>query len=220
MMHQMYKLFVNNKAVYFVTNPAHVNNILSIENEYIIQPYRNQKELQVLLENVLYNDANASDCVLFGKAPEKMLEEFLSLFICLEAAGGVVENNNGDILLIYRRGFWDLPKGKVDAGETLEQTAIREVEEETGLNQLRILKPVRFKNLLNTATYHSYILDGKPAMKIAYWYEMQTAFDGDPVPQTEEDIEEVIWVSKNNVADYYETMYPSIVDVLKAVLEP
>lgn len=212
----MYKLFVNNKALYLVTNPAHVQNILSTEKELVIQAYKDQHSMQVLLENVLFNDANDSDCVVFGKDPDQMLQVFLGLFICLEAAGGVVENPEGQVLLIFRRGFWDLPKGKVDAGETLEQTAVREVEEETGLQRLKLIRPVTFPGYSNPATYHSYWIDGKPAIKIAYWYEMQTDFDGKLVPQTEEDIEEARWVSKAELPDYYDTMYSSIVDVLEA----
>lgn len=215
-MFQMYKLFVNNKALYLVTNPAHVQNILSGDNEPVIQPYRDQASMRVLLEKVLYNDANDSDCVLFGKDPDQMLQELLGTFICLDAAGGVVENNQGEILLIFRRGFWDLPKGKVDEGETLEQTAVREVEEETGLKKLKLIKPVLYHGLSNKATYHSYLIDGKPAMKIAYWYEMQTDFEGQLVPQAEEDIEEARWVAKTDLPQYYDTMYPSIVDVLEA----
>ena len=212
----MYKLFVNNKALYLVTNPAHVQNILSTEKELVIQPFLEQRSMRVLLENVLFNDANDSDCVVFGKDPEKMLQDTLGLFICLEAAGGVVENADGQVLLIFRRGSWDLPKGKVDPGETLEQTALREVEEETGLKRLKLIKPVLFPAYNNKATYHSYLIDGKPAMKIAYWYEMQTDFDGELVPQTEEDIEEARWVSRSDLPNYYDTMYPSIVDVLEA----
>ncbi len=211
----MYKLFINNKTVYLVTNPSRVENVLSHDNEYIIIPYRNKKDLQNLLENVLFKDTNKSDCIIFGKDPEIILKELLSLFECLEAAGGLVENDHAETLLIFRRGFWDLPKGKAEDGESIEETALREVEEETGLTGLSILHPITFKGLENKATYHSYLLKGKHAMKISHWFLMHTSFKGDLIPQTDEDIEQAIWVPKNKLPDYFDGMYLSIIDVLK-----
>jgi 8-oxo-dGTP pyrophosphatase MutT (NUDIX family) len=217
MIAQMYKLFINNKTVYLVVNPIQVQNILVSDNELIIQKYEGKKEIGILLDNVLYSEHNNSDCVVFGKDPSLILNDVLSHFTCLEAAGGVVENQYGEILLIFRRGAWDLPKGKMDDGESLEETAIREVEEETGLNSPVIVRAVRYKGLLNEATYHSYLLKNKRAMKISYWFQMRTIHTGDLKPQTDEDIEQAIWVPKNKLPAYYPEMYPSIVDVLENI---
>ena len=210
----MYKLFINNKTVYLCQNPANVENLM--HEDYIIQSYSNKTEFSSILK-VILNDSNQSNLVLFYADVEKMFNEVCSYFKCIEAAGGVVQNSNGEILLIHRRGFWDLPKGKLDDNETIEEAAIREVEEETGLKNVSILHPIRFRKLKNKATYHSYFIQDTPALKISYWFEMICDDDGELIPQTEEDIEQVIWVKKEELSNYYENMYTSIIDVLKEV---
>ena len=215
-MNQKYKFFVNNKIVYLTNNPSSVNNLVG-NTDFIIEPYTNEQSLASSFK-IIFNDLNTSNYILFHKDVEKLKNDFLAHFICLEAAGGVVYNTKNEILLIHRRGFWDLPKGKMEDGETIEETAIREVEEETGLTNVMILKPILFKELANTATYHSYSINGKPAMKISYWFEMKTDFAAALIPQTEEDIEQAIWVKKEDVSDYFDNMYSSIIDVLKEVL--
>lgn len=215
-MNQKYKFFVNNKVVYLTNNPSNVDNLVG-NADFIIEPYKDEQSLATSLK-IIFNDLNTSNYILFHKNVEKLKEDFLAHFICLEAAGGVVYNAKNEILLIHRRGFWDLPKGKMEEGETIEETAVREVEEETGLVNVHILKPVLFKAVTNTATYHSYILNGKQAMKISYWFEMKTEFATELIPQQEEDIEQAIWVKKEAIPDYFDNMYSSIIDVLKEVL--
>ena len=215
-MNQKYKFFVNNKIVYLTNNPSSVNNLVG-NTDFIIEPYTNEQSLASSFK-IIFNDLNTSNYILFHKDVEKLKNDFLAHFICLEAAGGVVYNTKNEILLIHRRGFWDLPKGKMEIDETIEDTAIREVEEETGLTNVMILKPILFKELANTATYHSYSINGKQAMKISYWFEMKTDFAAALIPQTEEDIEQAIWVKKEDVPTYFDNMYSSIIDVLKEVL--
>ena len=211
----MYKLFINNKIIFLCQNPAFVENVMN-EN-FIIEPYTTKEEFNSTFK-VIMNDLNPNDFVLYHKDLEKMLAEICSFFKCLEAAGGVVFNQKNEILLIHRRGFWDLPKGKIEKNETAEQAAIREVIEETGLTSVTIKNPVVFKKLNNKATIHSYELNGKPALKISYWFEMKTSDVHPLTPQTEEDIEQVIWVKKENIPEYFGNMYLSIIDVLKEVL--
>ena len=215
-MNQKYKFFVNNKIVYLTNNPSSVNNLVG-NTDFIIEPYSNEQSLASSFK-IIFNDLNTSNYILFHKDVEKLKNDFLAHFICLGAAGGVVYNTKNEILLIHRRGFWDLPKGKMEIDETIEDTAIREVEEETGLTNVSILKPILFKELANTATYHSYSINGKQAMKISYWFEMKTDFAAALIPQTEEDIEQAIWVKKEDVPTYFDNMYSSIIDVLKEVL--
>ena len=152
-MNQKYKFFVNNKIVYLTNNPSSVNNLVG-NTDFIIEPYTNEQSLASSFK-IIFNDLNTSNYILFHKDVEKLKNDFLAHFICLGAAGGVVYNTKNEILLIHRRGFWDLPKGKMEIDETIEDTAIREVEEETGLTNVMILKPILFKELANTATYHS-----------------------------------------------------------------
>ncbi|MDG2449768.1 MAG: NUDIX domain-containing protein [Saprospiraceae bacterium] len=114
-------------------------------------------------------------------------EDFFSLFKVIKAGGGLVLNTKGEVLLIFRRGSWDLPKGKKEKGEKRKETAIREVQEETGLNQLTILNSL-------PDTYHTYRTSKERVIKLSYWYLMET-LDMGLTPQTEEDIEIAKWVN-------------------------
>lgn len=105
----------------------------------------------------------------------------------IEAAGGAVYNTLGQLLLIRRLGKWDLPKGKLEAGESVEECAIREVEEECGISELVITGQL-------PDTYHMYLLSGKRVLKKSVWFRMNTSSWMNAKPQTEENIEEVKWV--------------------------
>jgi 8-oxo-dGTP pyrophosphatase MutT (NUDIX family) len=126
-----------------------------------------------------------------GAAYDKMLQAFFALFLVIEAAGGLVYNEQGQILAILRRGFWDLPKGKVEKKEPIHKAALREVEEETGVKHLRL-------GDFLLETYHIYIDPRKQrrVLKRSHWYAMYCEGDAELVPQTEEDIELVCWLSK------------------------
>jgi 8-oxo-dGTP pyrophosphatase MutT (NUDIX family) len=130
-------------------------------------------------------------------------------FTIVEAAGGVVLNEKEEILLIERKGWWDLPKGKMDAGETHEQTAIREVKEETGLHSISITKPLE-------NTCHTYNTEDERFLKVCYWYEMKGSSLEKLIPQTEEQITQIIWVAKTDLKNYFATTYPAIVALLKS----
>lgn len=121
----------------------------------------------------------------------------------IEAAGGLVFNNQQELLMIFRRGFWDLPKGKVDKGETLDQCAVREVMEETGLQNIQL-------DEFLTTTYHTYQQNGDTILKPSHWFKMLSTFAETLVPQTEEDITEIKWVSKKEAEQLKELMYPTI----------
>jgi len=129
-------------------------------------------------------------------------------FIVLKAAGGLVINEKKELLFILRRGFWDLPKGKLEAGEKLEDCAVREVEEETGITNIKLGK-------LLVTTYHTYDESGKHILKESYWYLMHVEKAGKLVPQTEEDITEIRWVKKKELQEVLKNTFPSIIDVIK-----
>ncbi|MEZ5055350.1 MAG: NUDIX domain-containing protein [Chitinophagales bacterium] len=211
----MYKLFINNKIVFLCQNPAHVQNIMY--GNFIIEPYTNRANLETTIQ-ILLGNSNSNNLILFHKDVDALFTDFCSFFKCIEAAGGVVVNDKNEILLIFRRGSWDLPKGKIEKKESIEVAAIREVEEETGLSQVEIVQPIVFSTYSNKATYHSYEINGKPCLKISYWFEMKTKSNANLIPQTEEDIEQAIWVAKSAIPSYFDTMYSNIIDVLKAVL--
>ncbi len=133
--------------------------------------------------------------------------------ICAEfrevnAGGGLVSNRRGDFLLISRNGLWDLPKGHQDPGEPIETTALREVEEETGIRGL-ILRG------LICVTDHCYRRDGVWHLKHTWWYDMLHNDPADLTPQREEDISKAAWVAKSSLPPFLLNTYPSIAEVFR-----
>ena len=124
------------------------------------------------------------------------------------AAGGIVENEEKQILMIFRRGKWDLPKGKLDEGETIEECAVREVEEETGLRSVHLGELIE-------VTLHTYIEKGNEIEKETYWYAMKVEGDQKLVAQSEEDIEEVRWVKETELPTYLNNSYTNIVEIIE-----
>jgi len=140
---------------------------------------------------------------------EELRKAFWKKFMLVKAAGGLVLNEDGEILFIFRRGKWDLPKGKLDEGETLETCAVREVQEETGL------KNVQMKKHLVT-TYHTYDESGHHILKETWWYLLSASKKEALVPQTIEQITQIEWADPRNLEKYVSNTFPSIIDVLKA----
>lgn len=147
--------------------------------------------------------------VLAANKLEDLKAALWKRFEIIKAGGGLVFNEDGKVLMMFRRGKWDLPKGKLDEGESIEECAVREIEEETGLKEL-----VREKFI--TTTYHHYSFKGKEILKESYWYEVRTNFKGSLVPQLEEDITEVKWVAITELDNYLENTYASIREVFAA----
>jgi 8-oxo-dGTP pyrophosphatase MutT (NUDIX family) len=129
------------------------------------------------------------------------------------AAGGIVKNPKQEILWIFRRGFWDLPKGKLDLGETIPQCALREVEEETGLTQIQL-------NEIITITYHDYFDKylNTQVTKETHWYKMSIQDLQNGIPQTEEDIEKMEWFSLDALGIPMQHTYENIKIVIAAYL--
>ncbi len=138
---------------------------------------------------------------------ETTFSQVCSQFTQINAAGGVVENGNGEYLLILRNGLWDLPKGKQEDGEDISVTAIREVQEECGITTLQ-------QGELICITRHTYKMNGMHILKHTFWYRMKCTAECNLKPQTEENIQEVRWVKKEALAEYIANTYPSIKEVL------
>lgn len=130
-------------------------------------------------------------------------EEFLKYFLVLEAAGGIVQHADTRYLMIKRFGVWDFPKGKIEIGEQISEAALREVQEETGVENLRISQEL-------PTVYHIYRYQSQWIVKRTYWFFMQSDFDGDLKPQLEEDIHEAVWVPKAEISTYLENTYSSL----------
>jgi len=140
---------------------------------------------------------------------EELKKAFWKKFVIVQAGGGLVQNEKKEVLFMCRRKKWDLPKGKLDRGETLEQCAVREVKEETGLGK------VQLKNLL-LITYHTYDENGKHFLKETHWFAMRSTEDQPLSPQLEEQITSLKWADEKEMKKLVKDTYPSIVDVLIA----
>jgi ADP-ribose pyrophosphatase YjhB (NUDIX family) len=139
---------------------------------------------------------------------EDTYRRICSEFVEVNAGGGLVSNRRGDFLLIRRNGLWDLPKGHQDPGEDIEVTALREVQEETGIDQIEL-------GDLICVTDHCYRRDGRLHLKHTWWYNMLYTDPTDLTPQTEEDISKAAWVAKSSLPPYLLNTYPSIVEVFR-----
>ncbi|PLX22127.1 MAG: NUDIX hydrolase [Marinilabiliales bacterium] len=199
----MYKVFYKDRTVFFVENDQ---NIIE-PNDHKIHHYSNKKQLKIAIDDFLILE-ELNDLYVVCKDIDMVFNEFSSFYKIIEAAGGLVKDKDQNILMIFRRGKWDLPKGKIEKNELPEVAAIREVEEECGIEDLEIQRSLEI-------TYHTYQLKGKDILKKTYWYQMIHNGIQEPVPQVEEDITEVKWVKPKEVYTLIQYTYPSIIDVLK-----
>ena len=189
----MYKVFVNDCP------------IILTENKNISTNFRilNFEEVNVLdLVETIFNSKTDGICLLCSNLND-CLKKFKSQFNIQKAAGGKVINSNNEVLFIYRFNKWDLPKGKFNKGETKEDCAIREVEEECGITNLDII------NELET-TYHIFKRNNKTILKITYWFLMHTNHNGNLIPQTEEGIEKVEFKNDEEINIALENTYENI----------
>jgi len=158
------------------------------------------------LQQLMSPDVNG--VVMQEPSIDSIMQHLGSLYSTIQAGGGVVYNERGEILMIYRRGKWDLPKGKLDAGETIAECAVREVGEETGAKNLTLGEQI-------CDTYHLYNERNKNYLKQSTWFRMTCA--GNPIltPQALEDIKDARWVSPHELLPYMGNTYEAIKDVLR-----
>ncbi|MEN9611494.1 MAG: hypothetical protein RLZZ628_2308 [Bacteroidota bacterium] len=200
----MYKIFINNTPLYLMETHA-VSTEWKNQPKSIVMPYIDRKSLFWYIDK-LEKNGEMNYILLHSNDLEKLWADFKSIYKIIQAAGGVVENADGKTLLIFRRNFWDLPKGKIDKGETKEHAAVREVQEETGIQQIELLNPIR-------TTYHTYPQKEKRILKETFWFKMKTQ-ETDLLPQTEEDIEQAIWVDLKTFLTPELPIYKNILEVL------
>ena len=189
----MYKVFVNNKPLILTTKVEIETNF----KNYLLKTVHIGKVIKDL-KNTKLECARLID---FDK--DNLLKNFLKLLPNAIAGGGKVYNESGKVLFIYRNDKWDLPKGGMERKETIDQTAIREVEEETGVKDLSIIKPLEI-------TYHIFKRNGNHKIKITYWFEMKTNYSGELVPQAKEGITKAEWLTKEQIDVAMNNSYANI----------
>nr|WP_321225085.1 NUDIX domain-containing protein [uncultured Psychroserpens sp.] len=189
----MHYIFVNDKPIVLTTKVEQEDGF----KNYLLSEVNIGKVIKKL------NSTNLKEVRLIGKKEDKLIKKFLKLLPNVVAGGGKVFNAKGEILFIYRNDKWDLPKGKAEKKETIEETSIREVEEETGVRDLEIVKPLH-------TTYHIFKRNGKHKIKVTYWFEMKTTFEGKLYPQENEGITKVEWLSPEESQKALENSYANI----------
>ena len=200
----MYKIFINDKPFILASD---VDIFKAGEGEMILN-FNEVKSLEHAIDMMSFDGVKS---VTVTGDVEKMWTAFLTYFKLINAAGGVVKNKETKLLFIFRLGKWDLPKGKVDKGETLEQAALREVEEECGINQLKITAKLK-------TTYHTYRLKGKAIVKASHWFAMSSSDTSPLKPQTEENITDACWAAPDEIPTLLAQAYPSITEIIKEYL--
>jgi len=202
----MYKIYINNTPL-FLCSREELPNRPAADERNMIARYPGKSKLLLSYADMLEKSSRFDTVTLYAKKYDQLVKDFFSNYKLIEAAGGVVFNEKEQILAIYRRGSWDLPKGKIDKGETPPQAALREVEEETGIQQLELGEII-------AETYHTYRhhKHGR-VLKRTYWYKM-TAPTQELTPQAEEDIEIAQWITLQELLQNDRKLYGSIRDML------
>ena len=204
------KIYFNDKPLFLCDNIdetiepyVHHDDAVFIDelNSHTVKSMIHEMQLEKIHAGVFFHD----DLDALKKA-------FYKKFTIIQAGGGLVLNEKNEILLIFRKGKWDLPKGKLDNGETISACAIREVEEETGLKNVILIEPL-------IITYHTYHEGSRFILKESHWYTMKVSGNQTLTPQTEEDILEVKWITKEEAKQYFPECYPSVVDVLEKYIK-
>ncbi|TMM32029.1 NUDIX domain-containing protein [Polaribacter aestuariivivens] len=188
----MYKVFVNDKPIIITSSQKKENNfpvhlLKNTVSEEIVHKLRNGKIKGVNL---------------YTPDLEKGWELFLESFKIVSAAGGLVLNDKKEVLFIFRNGTWDLPKGRIEKGETIPETAVREVEEECGITNLKLVKPL-------LTTYHIYFED-EIKLKETFWFLMTSDFKGVLTPQLEEGITKVVFKNSSAIEIALQNSYKNI----------
>jgi ADP-ribose pyrophosphatase YjhB (NUDIX family) len=199
----MHKIYFEKRAIIICTPD---DQALSDPNVILFQLGKHT-DIHSLVEMVEHSDSLHRICIPTDDIDgtyKKVCAEFLEV----NAGGGLVSNRRGDFLLISRNGLWDLPKGHQDPGEDISVTALREVQEETGIYEL-VLRD------LICITDHCYIRDGKWHLKHTWWYDMLYTDPTDLTPQKEEDISKAAWVARSSLPPFLLNTYPSIIEVFR-----
>lgn len=204
----MYKIYINNNVLILKSNQ------LTLDSEYkdfkVLQ--YNHKLLSGYIDKL---EKSTEPCNLILNSNNYTVDSksFVEYFKIIEAAGGLVKNDRNELLIIYRRGHWDLAKGKIDKNESKESAAIREVKEETGVENIELLREFDISHHVYRDSRYK-----KPVLKRTYWYEM-LSLDEAFHPQAEEDILEVRWCDYNRICALKTQFYRNVYDLMVRYFE-
>ncbi len=202
---QKYKVFFNEKRIVFTSD----RNITFGKPNLDID--ENSSVSRVLDWLQTFATSQDAERVLEHPKPEQLFNTFKSAFLIVDAAGGVVVRNN-KLLFIYRNGKWDLPKGKIDAGESSQIAAVREVEEECGISGHKIVKDLPSSFHIYKSPYPE--SKGRWIFKETMWYEMEYQGNENGIPQEEEGITKVRWFAKNELDEVLENTYGNLKQII------
>jgi len=203
----MYQIFINEKPLRFM-KPQKTDH----KKGRIVLHHKSAAELRPWLLR-LEADANLLEVLVYSYRPEEAFADFIGRMPMIDAAGGVVWQQDR-ALFIFRHGRWDLPKGKIESGEASDVAALREVEEECGMQELQLGAFIGY-------TYHTYWFQQEMVIKRTFWYSMQSNYAGILVPQTEEGITEVRWIAQADwPKEVYVNTYLSIAELLQLQVMP
>lgn len=205
---QRYTIFNKNNKVLLLKSFKQTDELLfdSPNNLLLTKTINcNSEDLLTKDFSIFFNDEDKEDVEIVCQniKIEELFKRITSQVKYVEAAGGIVTNEDDEILFIFRNGFWDLAKGHREEGEQLSFTAKREVMEECGMNDLKVKKYL-------TSSFHSYTLKGKREIKQTYWYKMFCSKKQILIPQTSEGITLLKWVKKQDIDNVLVQTYPSI----------
>lgn len=206
----MYKIYINDTPL-ILANTTEVSTESDKDGHSLIARYVGKHKFLFHYIDMLEKGKRFESVTLYADDEAQLFQDFLDQYRIVEAAGGLVFNKNGEVLFIYRRGTWDLPKGKIDPGETKEAAAIREVQEETGIQQITLQE-------LFSTTYHTYRENKQRILKRTYWFVMETP-EMELTPQAEENIEKAVWWDVQKFLSGNSAIYKSLREVLEKILK-
>lgn len=205
---QKYKIWINTSWLVFLSENEYKIDRMSPPVYLLLQQPKTSKIIEIIQK--LQSGAVHFPTIIVSKSKIKTWKSVLNKIRMVYAAGGLVQNHDGKYLFFYRRGSWDLPKGKLDKGEKNRQAAIREVKEEVGLD-CKIISGL-------PTTYHTYFDKGKLVLKETAWYKMQS-INSKVTLQYEEDIEKYKWVSDRQFAALKKNIYPNLLAMLNTEIK-
>jgi 8-oxo-dGTP pyrophosphatase MutT (NUDIX family) len=200
------KIYYNNRPLILTNNRAEYIHKHPNAEAYMAFTGSFPRHFRLAIEHL--DKPRTLGAIIEDISPRSLQEELHAIYEPVAAGGGVVMNENDAVLMIYRRGKWDLPKGKQDEGEDIAQCAIREVSEETGLQHLKL------KNKI-CETYHIYTQNRQNLLKCTTWYRMKAAGSEPLVPQAEENILEARWIPESELSPIVFKSYEAIREVLQ-----